>query len=128
MEYKDLMPNLMVNDVGKTIDFYKNVLGFNVLQTVPENDNYVFAIVNANNVLISFQEEKSIKGEYPQLNSFSRGGGLTLYIHVSDVNGLFEKIKDRATIAKKLHKTFYGSIDFAIEDCNGYILTFSQQG
>jgi len=36
MEYKDLMPNLMVKDVGKTIDFYTRILGFNVLATVPE--------------------------------------------------------------------------------------------
>ena len=128
MEYKNLMPNLMVKDVNKTVDFYKNVLGFNVLQTVPKNENYVFAIVNANSVLISFQEEKSIKDEYPQLNSFPQGGGLTLYIHVTDVNELFEKVKDKAIIAKGLHKTFYGSTDFAIEDCNGYILTFSQEG
>jgi uncharacterized glyoxalase superfamily protein PhnB len=128
MEYKDLMPNLMVKDVNNTVDFYKNVLGFNILQTVPENGNFVFAIVNANDVLISFQEEKSIKDEYPQLNSFAQGGGITLYIHVTDVNELFEKIKNKAKIAKELHKTFYGSTDFAVEDCNGYILTFSQQG
>jgi uncharacterized glyoxalase superfamily protein PhnB len=128
MEYKDLMPNLMVKDVGKTVEFYKNVLGFNVLQTVPENGPFVFAIVNANNVIISFQEEKSIKEEYGQLNKFTDGGGFTLYIHVTDVNGLYEKIKGKAKIAKEMHKTFYGSTDFAIEDCNGYILTFSQQG
>jgi uncharacterized glyoxalase superfamily protein PhnB len=126
MEYKDLMPNLMVKNVNKTVDFYKNVLGFNILQTVPESGEFVFAIVNANGVLISFQEEKSIKDEYPQLNSFVQGGGITLYIHVTDVNELFEKIKSKAKIAKELHKTFYGSTDFAVEDCNGYILTFSQ--
>jgi uncharacterized glyoxalase superfamily protein PhnB len=128
MEYKDLMPNLMVKDVNKTADFYKNVLGFNIIQTVPESGNFVFAIVNANGVLISFQEEKSIKDEYPKLNSFAQGGGITLYIHVTDVNELFEKIKNRTKIIKELHKTFYGSTDFAVEDCNGYILTFSQQG
>jgi uncharacterized glyoxalase superfamily protein PhnB len=128
MEYKDLMPNLMVKDVNKTVDFYKNVLEFNILQTVPESGDFVFAIVNANGVLISFQEEKSIKDEYSQLNSFAQGGGITLYIHVTDVNELFEKIKNKSKIAKELHKTFYGSTDFAIEDCNGHILTFSQQG
>ena len=118
----------MVKDVNKTVDFYKNVLGFNVLATVPESGNYVFAIVSSGAVLISFQEEKSIKEEYSQLNKFAEGGGLTLYIHVTDVNGLYEKVKGKATIAKETHKTFYGSTDFAIEDCNGYILTFSQQG
>ena len=127
MEYKDLMPNLMVKDVNRTIDFYKNVLEFNLLTTVPESGNYVFAIVNSGTVLISFQEEKSIKEEYSQLNKFAEGGGLTLYIHVTDVNTLYEKVKSKATIAKEMHKTFYGSMEFAIEDCNGYILTFSQQ-
>jgi uncharacterized glyoxalase superfamily protein PhnB len=128
MEYKDLMPNLMVKDVNKTLDFYQDVLGFDILQTVPGSGNFVFAIVNANGVLISFQEEKTIKDEYPQLKSFTQGGGITLYIHVTDINELFEEIKGKAKIAKELHKTFYGSTDFAIEDCNGYILTFSQQG
>ena len=128
MEFQSLMPNLMVKDVAKTIEFYKNVLGFNVLTTVPENEPFVFAIVNANNVTISFQEEKSMKEEYSQLNKFAGGGGLTLYINVANVNELFEKVKGKATIAKEIHKTFYGSTDFAIEDCNGYILTFSQAG
>ena len=127
MEFKDLMPNLMVKDVGKTIGFYKDVLGFNVLQTVPENAPFVFAIVNANNVIISFQEEKSIKEEYPQLKAFPQGGCLTLYIHVTDVKEYFEKVKGKVKIAKEMHDTPHGSKDFAVEDCNGYILTFSQQ-
>ena len=128
MEYKNLMPNLMVKDVNKTVDFYKNVLGFNVLQTVPKNENYVFAIVNANSVLISFQEEKSIKEEYSQLSAFPQGGCFTLYIHVTDIKKYFEKVKGKAKIAKEMHDTPHGSKDFAVEDCNGYILTFSQQG
>jgi len=128
MEFKSLMPNLMVKDVCKTIDFYKNVLGFDVLQTVPKNEPFVFAIANANNVIISFQEEKNMKEEYAQAKKFTQGGGFTLYIHVTDVNELFERVKGKATIAKEMHKTFYGSTDFAIEDCNGYILTFSQAG
>ena len=128
MEFKNLMPNLMVKDVGKTVDFYKNILGFNVLTTVPENEPFVFAIVNSSNVTISFQEEKSIKDEYAQFNEFTSGGGFTLYINVDNVNELLEKVTGKAKIAKEMHKTFYGSTDFAIEDCNGYILTFSQAG
>jgi len=127
MEYKNLMPNLMVKDVGKTIDFYANVLGFNVLAAVPEKKPFVFAMINANGILISFQEEKSIKEEYPQLENFLEGGCFTLYIKVTDVNELFEKVKGKATIAKELHKTIYASTEFAIEDCNGYILTFAQE-
>lgn len=130
MELKDLTPNLMVKDVKATIDFYKNILGFNVFATVPEDaeSKLVFAIVQSGKVMLMFQEEESIKGEYPQLNGFARGGGLTFYLHVTDIHALYEQLKGKVTIAKELHKTFYGSTDFAIEDCNGYILTFSQEG
>jgi uncharacterized glyoxalase superfamily protein PhnB len=128
MEFKDLMPNLMVKNIEKTVEFYTNVLGFEVLQTVPENAPFVFAIVNAKGVIISFQEEKSIKEEYPQLSEFPQGGCLTLYIHVTDVKELFEKVNGKAKIAKEMHDTPHASKDFAVEDCNGYILTFSQQG
>jgi uncharacterized glyoxalase superfamily protein PhnB len=75
-----------------------------------------------------FQEEKSIKEEYPQLNQFAQGGGLTFYLHVTDIHKLYDQLKGKVTIAKEMHQTFYGSTDFAIEDCNGYILTFSQEG
>ncbi|PXV63838.1 putative glyoxalase superfamily protein PhnB [Dysgonomonas alginatilytica] len=126
MVLKDSTPNLMVKDVNKTVDFYTNILGFNKIDSVPETGQWVFAIVKSGDVMFMFQEENSIKEEYPQLSEFPRGGGLTFYIHVSDIHTLYEKLKNKATLAKDLHDTFYGSTDFAIEDCNGYILTFSQ--
>lgn len=126
MKLKDATPNLMVQDVKKTVDFYQTVLGFELINSVPVGDKWVFAIVKSGNVMFMFQDETSIKEEYPQLASFSRGGGLTFYIHVDDIHAMYKELKDKATLAKDLHDTFYGSTDFAIEDCNGYILTFSQ--
>ncbi|GHV58983.1 hypothetical protein FACS1894103_1470 [Campylobacterota bacterium] len=61
------------------------------------------------------------------MENYPQGGSLTLYLHVTDINGLYERVKGRAKIAKEVHKTPQGSTDFAIEDCNGYILTFAQQ-
>lgn len=126
MVLKDSTPNLMVKDVNKTVDFYTNILGFTKIDSVPETGQWVFAIVKSGDVMFMFQEENSIKEEYPQLSKFPQGGGLTFYIHVSDIHALYEKLKDKVTLAKDMHNTFYGSTDFAIEDCNGYILTFSQ--
>lgn len=127
MKIKDLTPNLMVKDVNKTVDFYKNILGFDVIATVPEEGVWVFAIMQSGSNMLMFQEEKSIKKEYPQLNKFEQSGGFTFYIHVDDVHALYDQLQGKAAIAKDLHQTFYGSTDFAIEDCNGYILTFSEE-
>lgn len=129
MIYKDLSPNLMVKDVRQTIDFYTNMLGFKLLATVPETQEgkLDFAIVQADNFMIMLQEEKSLKEELPQLAGYDKGGALTFYIHVSDIQELYDKLKGKVTIVKDMHDTFYGSRDFAIEDCNGFILAFSQQ-
>ena len=127
MKLIDSTPNLMVKNVKETIDFYTQFLGFEVIASVPETGDLVFAIVRSGNVMFMFQEENSLKEEYPQLAKFPQGGGLTFYTHVSDIHSLYEKLNGRVTIAKDLHQTFYGSTDFAIEDCNGYIITFSQE-
>lgn len=126
MEYKNLTPNLMVRDVAATINYYRSLPGFEVITTVPDNAHPVFGIVRAGGVMLMFQEEESLKAEYPQLAESSPIAGLTFYIHVDDILSLYEQLKGKAHIAKELHTTFYGSQDFAIEDCNGYILTFSQ--
>lgn len=126
MTLKDCTPNLMVKNVNQTVDFYTDILGFSLIDSEPEAGEWVFAIVQSGSVMFMFQEEKSLKEEYSQLTKFYQGGGLTFYIHVSDVHALYEKLKGKVTIVKDLYETFYGSTDFAIEDCNEYILTFSQ--
>jgi catechol-2,3-dioxygenase len=50
MKFKDLTSNLMVNDVNKIVEYYKEILGFNVIQTVPETGSYVFAIINSGKI------------------------------------------------------------------------------
>ena len=52
-------------------------------------------------------------------------GSLTFYIDVEDVKQLYAKLKDKVTIIKDMHTTFYGKREFYIRDCNGYILTFA---
>lgn len=125
---QSITPNLMVKDVFLTISFYKEILGFEVLASVPgDGGNLVFAIIQSGKTMLMFQEENSLKEEYPQLARFSPGGALTLYINVSDVHALYEQIKEKTNVIKEIAKTFYGATEFAIEDCNGYILTFSQK-
>lgn len=128
MVFKNLSPNLAVKDVNKTVDFYTNILGFNCIMTVPEEGQFVWAMVQADGLTIMFQELKNLAEEYSQLENLSIGGSLTFYINVTDIQKLYDKLKDKVAIIKELHKTFYGATDFAIEDCNGYILTFSQSG
>ena len=120
-----LTPNIFVNDMNETIDFYRSI-GFEVTMTVPETGNdFVWAMTVNAEVTIMFQTFASLADELPQI-SRKDGGSLLLYIRLKQIREFFDLIKDKVTVLKGLEKTFYGATEFTILDNNNYVLTFAE--
>ena len=126
MQIKTLTPNLMVSNVAEAIMYYSNNLGFEVVQTVPENPPYDWAMISTEGIALMFQAEKSIKSEFEPLQQQPLGGGLSFYMRVSGVEALYEKFKDKVTVVNDLKESFYGMTEFSIQDLNGFVLTFAE--
>lgn len=126
IKFSAITANLMVDNVNRTVDFYKDVLGFEVVMTVPASGSLNWAMMRRDGVSLMFQERSNLLAEYPVLADRSPGGGLTQFINVDDVVGLHGLLKDKVEVCAELHDTFYGSKEFAILDCNGFVLTFAQ--
>ena len=123
-----LTPNLMVNDVEETIEYYTDILGFTLLKTVPEVGVIDWEMVKSNDVVFMFKSAKSLKDELPKLKAQKPGGGLTFYIKVDKITELHEELVDNEVeIIADLESTFYDTLEFSIVDINGYILTFSEE-
>ncbi|HET8669989.1 MAG TPA: VOC family protein [Candidatus Saccharimonadales bacterium] len=123
---KKLTPNLMVEDVQETLTFYRDVLGFEVTMTLPEAAPFDFAIVRRDGAELMFQSRASLSDNVPALAGSSIGASLTFYIEVTDLNDLYQQLRDRVEIVVDLHTTFYGTQEFYFRDINGYILSFSE--
>lgn len=123
---KKLTPNLMVEHVNDTVAFYKDVLGFALLASVPEEGEFNWAMMKRDTVEMMFQSRASLTGEVPQFQGKAIGGSLTLYIDVEDIKGLYASLQGKVPILQEMKTTFYGAQEFTIQDCNGYILTFAQ--
>ena len=121
---KSISPNIFVNDISKSIDFYKQ-LGFSLTTTVPEEGDYIFAMMTCGNVIFMFQTFESLGDELPAV-SRQNGGSLLLYIQTHEIRKFFDQVKDKVKIIKGLERTFYGATEFSIEDNNGYVLTFAE--
>ena len=119
-----ISPNIFVADIKQTISFYKQ-LGFNVVTTVPEHGDIVWAMMTCGNVTFMFQTFESLGNELPII-SRQNGGSLLLYIQTTEIRKFFDQIKDKVKVVKGLEKTFYGATEFSIEDNNGYLLTFAE--
>lgn len=117
-------PNIFVKDINKTIDFYK-LLGFSVVTTVPEQGDFVWAMMICGSVTFMFQTFDSLGSDLPAI-SRQDGGSLLLYIQTKGIRKLFDEVKDKMIIVKGLEKAFYGATEFSIQDINGYILTFAE--
>lgn len=123
---KQLTPNLMVEDVAQTLAFYQNILGFDVVMTLPEAAPFDFAIVRRDDVEVMFQSRQSLSENVPALTGSPIGASQTLYIEVSGLAELYQQLRDKVEIVVDLHTTFYGTQEVYFRDVNGYILSFSE--
>jgi uncharacterized glyoxalase superfamily protein PhnB len=121
---ESLSPNIFVNDINQTIEFYKQ-LGFKLITTVPEQPEYVWAMMTCEKVTFMFQTFNSLGNELTAI-SRQNGGSLLFYISLKNIRNFFESVKDKVTVLKGLETTFYGATEFSIQDNNGYVLTFAE--
>lgn len=128
MALNSVTANLMVEDVGETVDWYRDVFGVEVLGRMPEEGEAVWAQVGKGGVSLMFQERGSLVDEFPGFEGMDIGGSFSLYIDVSDVEGLYDDLCSGGVEAELGPRvTDYGRREFAVRDCNGYVLWFGEK-
>ncbi|TRX46398.1 hypothetical protein FNH22_30870 [Fulvivirga sp. M361] len=128
MKLETIVPNLMVEDVRQTINYYHGVLGFDTVSVLPESgDELDWARVKKGNVEIMFQSEDSLKKDIPELRDEEPGGGLTLFIKMTGVNEYYDYLYTSSDVVDHIKDTHYGMREFTIRDVNGYYLTFAEE-
>jgi len=130
MVYKKITPNLIVDEVNATIEFYRTLLKFELTMTVPGNDgnkDITWALMKRDDIEIMFQSRKSSVREIPIMEHKEAGGSLTLYIEMDNVADLYESLQGKDVIIEELHSKPYGMREFSMQDCNGFVLTFAEK-
>lgn len=122
-----LTPNLVVSDVARTVAFYRDVLGFQVQMTVPEEAPFVFAILTNGPVEVFANAHGVAADEYPAFRDQKIGGTLTLFMEVNGVEAAYDALKSKVNIVMPLEKKWYGMTEFAFTDPDGYIITFAER-
>ncbi|HWN05790.1 MAG TPA: hypothetical protein VNO53_01390 [Steroidobacteraceae bacterium] len=51
----------------------------------------------------------------------------TQYFHVAEVGNLYESVKDKADLVWPLEAMEYGTLEFGVRNCDGYVLAFAEQ-
>ena len=116
MKLENIRPMLAVNSIDDTILFYRNLLGFECMNRMEGwaclRKDHVEVMISLPNAHEPF-EKPSLTG--------------SIYFTASDVDALWDEIKDRVNIVYPIENFYYGMREFAIRDNNGYILQFGQE-
>ena len=124
---KKLTVNLIVDDVNKTIKFYRDTLGcFELVVTDPKKGKFNWALMRCEDLELMFQSRDSLKEKIKKFDDLKTGGTVIIYIEVEGIEPLYEWVKDRVKVVTELHDTPYRMREFLIEDCNGFILAFAE--
>lgn len=123
VKFKRLSPQIVVPDVVRTAEYYRDELGFTILGYFA--DPPVYAMVERDDVEIHFG--KADEGATVQVNETLRKGlGNDLYIWVSDINAMFEELSAKnVEIVEGPVKRIYESVEVVVKDCNGFQLVFA---
>ena len=109
---------LITNDIEKTVEFYKEELGFEVVKHYEQEEK--FAACYRDEVEIVIVEAK--RGEIVP-NNERYGAGYDAYLVPENVEQFYNEIKNKdVKIIQKPNITPYGSKEFKIEDIDSRII------
>jgi uncharacterized glyoxalase superfamily protein PhnB len=120
-----LSPLLAVRNVMETIEFYKNILGFETGMIFPDESNPEYADLSKDGMVMMFILAKKMGvGSDEKL-----GVGVNLYMEIDgDIDEYYAELKNKSVkIVYDIKDEPFGIRDFAIEDIDGYQLTFNRR-
>jgi hypothetical protein len=124
MKIRNINPVFAVADVGATIRWYEQELGF-VGDPFPSHEPYTFGILRRDEIEIMLQGVADY--QKPDLYDLRDGGGVwDAYLRITGLQELYERVKDRLELKQTLRRQPYGLSEFEVKDLNGYILVFSE--
>lgn len=112
-----VVPMIHVPDVRATIDWYQ-ALGFKVTGTNEEDGEMNWALLSFGSSEVMFNSGGKPSSQHRR--------EVDLYVHVDQVDELYERLKDRVDVVEVPHDTFYGTREFIIRDLNRFWMTFGQ--
>ncbi len=138
MKINKLSPNFEVADIKKSVDFYTEHFGFNLVMAVPEsqdgveqtlsnNKEYVYAMMQKDTIELMFQRSDIFKNDIVFAKDLKMGATVSFYMEVEGIKGFYSGLKNKNLQVTELKTTWYGMKEFYIKDLNGYILGFAEK-
>lgn len=126
-KFTSVTPNLIVRDIARSTAFYRDVLGFQITQTVPDSEPFVFVWLERDGVPVFLNDIKAAEHDYPDAAKLPQGGTAALFFVITGVDAYHGAVSPIANVVMPLKTQFYGMREFAVTDPDGHIITFAER-
>ena len=118
-------PQLFVNDVIESAEYYRDVLGFSFDRFFGEPPVFVGVDRGAARLLLKNAPEN----RKPLVSNNASPGGFTdVYIYCDDVMALAAELRAKGAdiVVEPIDRPIYNGRELHVRDCNGWVLCFGQ--
>lgn len=132
MEWNQIIPELDVFDLEKSLDFYTKLIGFEIVYT-REEDRFAFLQLGQVQLMVQELDLENNKWQVAK-PEYLLGNGINFQIDVTNIDEIYIRLKENNyTIFIDMEEHWYrkdnvlmGCKEFLVQDPNGYLLRFSE--
>lgn len=126
LDIRGLTPLIQVFDMPTSLHFYRDVLGFAVIQTSRPGDDCGWALLRLNDAELMLNTAYD-EGARPAVHDAARSAAhadTTLFFGCPDVEGTYNQLRAKQLDVKAPKVTHYGMKQINLTDPDGYDLCF----
>ncbi len=122
LQVRSLVPTLTVNDLNRSLKFYRDGMGFAVTEEMKDGDEVRGVMLQAGGAILGLSQDDFAKGR-----DRVKGVGLRLYLETEqDVSALARQAKGAGiTLTDGPGPLPWGPIGFTVTDPDGFKMTIS---
>jgi len=126
IEITGMAPLLQVFDMPESLKFYRDLLGFKVVQDSGQGDQsgWVLLKLEQTEIMLNTMFEDHERPDIPDTGRTSNHGDTALYFGCPDIDGLNAYLKTRGASDDEPVITGYGYKVISLTDPDGYKLCF----
>ena len=119
MKFDRLTPMLCTNELKNTVEFYRDILGFEI-DEYREDWNWCHLHRNGVNLMFTVPlADTNYRGTPSFTGSF--------YIYTEEVDALWDDLKNKTNVSYEITNFAHNMREFGIFDNNGYLLQFGRE-